>query len=164
MRSKPFGLKPIFFSALSRPSFSFTAEMHDDGDWEAREWRWSGRFRRNTQSGFAWIMKAVMCPQNIAETDKTLEKPDPRGRIRMENWIWKVSRRTFDQILKAKITDRLKLEIRDEESVPELYINGLLINLPSYKLVGPLLSSVKLVWATHPSGRVSAGNFRSVGT
>tara|TARA_B100001113_G_scaffold131833_1_gene107820 strand:- start:602 stop:1099 length:498 start_codon:yes stop_codon:yes gene_type:complete len=54
---------------------------------------------------------------------------------------------------KAKITDRLKLEIRDQESsLPGIVYQWSLDKpLPSYKLQGPVLSSVKLVDESNPS-------------
>ena len=53
----------------------------------------------------------------------------------------------------AKKTDRLKLEIRDQESsLPGIVYQWSLDKpLPSYKLQGPVLSSVKLVDESNPS-------------
>ena len=53
----------------------------------------------------------------------------------------------------AKKTDRLKLEIRDQESsLPGIVFQWSLDKpLPSYELQGPVLSSVKLVYESNPS-------------
>ena len=53
----------------------------------------------------------------------------------------------------AKITDRLKLEITDQESsLPGIVYQWSLDKpLPSYKLQGPVLNTVKLVDESNPS-------------
>ena len=149
----------LLFSSQPGPRFSFTAEMHDDGDWESQG-NGDGRvdpgethairIRLNNESGYV-SSKTLLRLTRLSGTTRI-----PRGRIRMgELNPGKYHEETLlIQIPEnAKITDRLKLEIRDQESsLPGIVYQWSLDKpLPSYKLQGPVLSSVKLVDESNPS-------------